>query len=310
MHSTHPTRSEGASKRPQALLKGDTIAITSTARFLPEEELKPALHLLEQRGYRVRVAPHVSRPFHQFAGTDEERLQALQTFLDDAEVKAVLFARGGYGTVRILDGLNWEKFLAEPKWLAGYSDLTALHLMVQQRGVESLHATMPVNFSANHADSLSSLFSLLEGGGVSYEFPAHELNRPGSVQGKLIGGNLSVIYSLLGSPGLPDPEGCILFLEDLDEYLYHLDRMMQNLSRNGWLNKVGAILAGGLTDMRDNSVPFGYTPQEIMRQYADRHSLPLALNFPAGHLNRNLALPLGRRVRLEVGENPRLISLD
>lgn len=292
--------------QPAPLSPGDLIAITSTARFMAEPDLLPALNFLHDQGFRTQVDPVVYQPHFQMAGTDHQRSKALQSLLDNPEVKAIWFARGGYGTVRILDQINWDGFLANPKWLVGYSDLTVLHLKVQQLGVQSLHATMPVNVSTNTADSLTSMLNCLQGQGANYSFPAHPLQRSGSAEGTLIGGNLSVLYSLLGSSSLPNPKDCILFLEDLDEYLYHLDRMMQNLMRNGWLQQVKAILAGGFTDFHDNSVPYGKQAEEILVEYASRFNLPLALEFPAGHLARNLALPLGRKVHLEISETPAL----
>lgn len=290
--------------QPAPLHAGDLIAITSTARFIAEPDLLPALSFLNEHGFRTVVDPVVYRPNHQMAGTDKERLVALQALLDNPEVKAIWFARGGYGTVRILDQINWSKFTAEPKWLVGYSDLTTLHLKVQQLGFESLHATMPVNVATNSLESLSSMLNCLRGHGATYPFSSHPLQRSGSAVGKLIGGNLSVLYSLMGSPSLPNPAGCILFLEDLDEYLYHMDRMMQNLMRNGWLQNLQAIVAGGFTDFHDNSVPYGKQAEEILVEYASQFNLPLALGFPAGHLARNLALPLGRTVQLEVSDTP------
>lgn len=289
--------------RPDYLKQQDKVVIISTARKISQDELQPAIDLFSSWGLLVEKGEHLLGSFHQFSGTDEERLSDLQKALDSSDIKAVFFARGGYGTARLLDRLNLEGLKKHPKWLVGYSDLTALHLHVLAKlGMESLHATMPINISANpdpeSQKSIDSLHNLLFGKATNYELPAHELNKPGEAEGLLVGGNLSIIYSLLGSDSIPTNQNIVLFLEDLDEYLYHVDRMMLNLVRNGLLNRVAAILVGGMSDMNDNDIPFGKTAEQIIHGWVADTSFPVYFGVPFGHQKTNLALPHGRKVRI------------
>ena len=289
---------------PRFLTSGDTVGIVSTARKITAEELTVAVDLLDQWGLNVSLGRTVGAVSHQFAGSDEERRADLQQMLDNPEVKAIWFARGGYGTVRIVDGLDFTRFLEAPKWLMGYSDITVLHSQIHKLGVETLHAQMPLELEKKSVETVVSLQNGLFGIPPDLEYSSeNNLNRRGTTSGQLVGGNLSVLYSLCGSPSALNTEGKILFLEDLDEYLYHIDRMMQNLKRNGYLDRLAGLIVGGMTQMHDNTIPFGSTAEQIIREVAEAYDFPIALDFPAGHITDNRTLIFGRKVSLEIDEN-------
>lgn len=299
-------------KIPAPLSVGDKIAIAAPARKISQMELAPALDLFRSWGLEVVVPPDVFSSSHQMAGDDITRASVLQQLLDDDEIKAIICARGGYGTVRIIDRLDFSTFEKNPKWVVGYSDVTVLHSHIHQRcGVETLHATMPINISADAIsrkyDATESMRRALFGEALDYVFPEVEEGRRGVAEGVMVGGNLSILYSLCGSGSSIDTDGKVLFIEDLDEYLYHIDRMMQNLKRNGMLKNLAGLVVGQMSDMHDNAVPFGKNAQEIVMDAVSEYDYPVCLNFPAGHNEMdNHALIMGRKVRLTVGEETRL----
>lgn len=285
---------------PPYLQKGDTVAIVATARKISMEELQPAIDIINAWGLKVALSKNVFYSDNQFAGTDEERATDMQWALDDENIKAVICARGGYGTVRIIDKLDFTNFVKHPKWIVGYSDITVLHQHINQNfGVASLHATMPINFTKNQ-EATESLRKALFGEELNYSVPAHSLNRNGEASGELIGGNLSLIYALCGSKSDIETKGKILFIEDLDEYLYHIDRMMMNLKRSGKLQHLAGLIVGGMSDMKDNTIPFGKTAEEIIFDAVKEYNFPVCFNFPAGHIDRNLAIVMGKGIKLEV----------
>jgi len=285
---------------PPYLQKGDTVAIVATARKISMEELQPAIDIINSWGLKVVLSKNIFCIDNQFAGTDEERAVDMQWALDDANIKAVICARGGYGTVRIVDKLDFTNFVKHPKWIVGYSDITVLHQHINQNfGIASLHATMPINFTKNE-EATESLRKALFGEELNYTVPAHVLNRSGEASGELIGGNLSLIYALCGSKSDIDTKGKILFIEDLDEYLYHIDRMMMNLKRSGKLQVLAGLIVGGMSDMKDNTIPFGKTAEEIILDAVKEYDFPVCFDFQAGHIDRNLALVMGGVVKLEV----------
>ena len=286
--------------RPSALQKGDQIGIISTARKISKEELRFAKNTIEEWGLKVVFGKNLFQEYNQFAGTDLQRSADLQQMIDNSDIKAIICARGGYGTVRILDLIDFSDFQANPKWIAGYSDVTALHSTLHNLNITSLHSTMPVNFSDNTKTSLESLKQTLFGNLISYNFPRHNLNRIGHTKGKVVGGNLSIIYSLLGSNADINTEGKILFLEDLDEYLYHLDRMMMNLKRNGKLSNLAGLIIGGMSNMNDNTIPFGKSAMEIIAESVSEYDYPVAFNFPAGHVDDNNTIILGQNANLTI----------
>ena len=286
--------------RPSALQKGDQIGIISTARKISKEELKFAKNTLEYWGLKVVFGNNLFQEYNQFAGSDLQRSADLQQMIDNPDIKAIICARGGYGTVRILDLIDFSDLKANPKWIAGYSDVTALHSTLHNLNITSLHSTMPINFSDNTKTSLESLKQTLFGNLISYNFPRHKLNRIGHTKGKVVGGNLSIIYSLLGSNTDINTDGKILFLEDLDEYLYHVDRMMMNLKRNGKLSKLAGLIVGGMSNMNDNTIPFGKSAIEIIAESVSEYDYPVAFNFPAGHIDNNNTIILGQNANLTI----------
>jgi muramoyltetrapeptide carboxypeptidase len=287
---------------PPYLQQGNKIAIVATARKITLDEITPAIDLIKSWGLIPVIGNSIDTAHHQFADTDPKRTADLQYFLDQADIRAIWCARGGYGTARIIDQLKWKGFKQHPKWIIGYSDITALHAQVwQQTEIATLHATMPINISSNTPNAISTLQQTLWGKPCAYEaLPAHPLNRMGKAKGRLIGGNLSVLYSLIGTASAPKPQGNILFIEDLDEYLYHIDRMMLSLYRSGFLAKLAGIVIGSMTDMKDNAVPFGSDAYEIIAHYTQSYNYPRLFNFPAGHIADNRALIIGGNYALNV----------
>lgn len=294
--------------QPSYLKKGDKIGIVACARKISREEMAPAIEILKSWGLEVVLGKNVFNADNQFSGTDAERSDDLQTMLDTASVKAIISARGGYGTMRIIDKINFENFKKSPKWLVGYSDITVLHSHIHTLGIETIHATMPINFNKD-ADALETLRKALFGEKISYEIDSHSLNRKGVAEGELVGGNLSLLYALTGSASDIDTSGKILFIEDLDEYLYHIDRMMMNLKRSGKLSRLAGLVVGGMTDMKDNAIPFGKTAEEIILDAVKEYNYPVCFRFPAGHVDKNFALYLGRTVKLEISGTTKLTFL-
>lgn len=291
-------------RKPEPLQLGDEIRIVSTARKISLEELQPAIDQLNGWGFKTTLAKNIFSEYHQFSGTDHERAADFQDALDDSGVKAIICARGGYGTARILDLLDFSSFVKQPKWIAGYSDVTALHSHIhRQFGICTLHSTMPINFSNNSPEALESLRDALTGKKLNYTIPTHAHNRIGEAEGIITGGNLSMLYSLMASPSQVNTAGKFLFIEDLDEYLYHVDRMMVNLKRSGLLSNLKGLILGGLTDMNDNTVPFGKTAIEIVSEHVAEFNYPVCFGFPAGHLNDNRTIILGENAKLALGNS-------
>lgn len=285
---------------PTYLKKGDKIGVVATARKISESELAPALKIMEEKSLVPVLGKNVLGAHHQFSGTDAERCADMQHMLDDESIKAIIVARGGYGTVRIIDSLDFSTFAKHPKWIIGYSDITVLHSHINKTlGIATLHATMPINFLQD-AYATETLFNALFGEKIHYTFDAHPLNRNGRVEGELVGGNLSLLYALCGSVSDINTDNKILFIEDLDEYLYHIDRMMINLKRSGKLSRLKALVVGGITDMKDNAIPFGKTAEEIIAEHVAEYHYPVCFNFPAGHIKNNYALKFGATAHLTV----------
>lgn len=290
---------------PPYLKPGDKIAIVAPARKVSPAEMDVAISTLRSWGLQVVTGPHLFGENNQYSGTDEERADDLQMMLDDKDIRAIICARGGYGTVRIIDKLNFSAFEQHPKWIVGYSDITVLNSHIQtQFGIETLHATMPINFSDKGTEAATdSLRKALFGESLSYTIDPYILNQPGNVSGTITGGNLSILYSLTGTPSDIQTDDKILFIEDLDEYLYHVDRMMMNLKRSGKLSGIKALIVGGITKMNDNTVPFGRQAEQIISDYAREAGIPVCFNFPAGHIADNRALIMGREVQLNIDAN-------
>ncbi len=294
---------------PNTLQKGDTVAIVSTARKISKEELMPALQLLESWGLKAVLGKTIGAEANQFAGSDDLRTADFQQMLDDPNIKAIWCARGGYGTVRIIDKLNFSVFKKNPKWIIGYSDVTVLHSHIHNSGIETLHAQMCLEIENKTPETVESIRKVLFGENYNIEFERKgSLASLGVIKGQLIGGNLSVLYSLCGSASEMKTDGKILFIEDLDEMLYHIDRMMVNLKRSGYLRNLKALIIGGMTEMKDNKVYFGKTAEKIIIDLVKEYKYPVISNFPAGHIRDNRALIMGREVELNVTENKIALS--
>jgi muramoyltetrapeptide carboxypeptidase len=285
---------------PPFLKKGDTVAIVSTARKNLDDNLKPSIDLLESWGLKVKIGSTIGLNYHQLAGTDQQRAADFQDQMDNLNIKAIWCVRGGYGTVRIIDMLDFTKFKQNPKWIIGFSDVTVLHSHLNNMGIQSIHGTMPISIPKATKEAKESLKKALFGEPLSYTFSCDILNHLGKAKGQLVGGNLSIIYSLLGSESAIDCTDKILFLEDLDEYLYHIDRMMMNLKRNGCLSSLKGMIIGGMTKMNDNEIPWGKNAFEIIEEVTKDLKIPIIYHFPAGHVQDNRALIMGKTVTLEV----------
>jgi len=285
--------------QPPHLKKGDTIAITCPAKSL-KTPMTNAVKLLESWGLKVVLGETVDAVFHQFSGTDELRAKDLQQFINDKNVKAIIAARGGYGCIRIVDAIDWTSLLKHPKWLIGFSDITVFHLQLQKLGLQSLHGQMPSTIPDSSSQGLESLRKALFGETIKYEFENHLLNQKGETSGILIGGNLSLLIANLGSQSDVDYQDKILFIEDVGEYLYAIDRMLHTLDRAGKLAQLKGLVVGGFTDVKDNDIPFGFSVEEIISQIASKYNYPVCFNFPAGHINDNRTLILGREIILAV----------
>lgn len=286
---------------PPYLKKGDTIAIVATARKNIDDNLKPAISWLHSWGLEVVIGKTIGLDHNQLAGTDEERAADFQTQLDNPNIKAIWCVRGGYGTVRMIDLLDFTKFKQNPKWIVGFSDVTVLHSHLNTLGFASIHGIMPVSSKATE-EAKESLRKALFGEPLEYTVPCDQMNRYGTAKGELVGGNLSILFSLLGSLSAVNCDAKILFIEDLDEYLYHIDRMMMNLKRNGCLESLKGIIVGGMTKMHDNEIPWGKNALEIIDDVTKKYNIPIIYNFPAGHMADNHALILGKQVTLEAND--------
>ena len=287
-------------KIPPYLTKGDTVGILATARKIDMEPLEPAIKLLKSWGLNVVVGKTVGLDNNQLAGADWQRATDFQDMLNDASISAIWCAKGGYGTVRIIDRIDFTQFKKKPKWFIGFSDATVLHSHINNMDIATLHALMGISVAHATPEAVESFRKSLFGEKLSYTIPPHAFNKPGKAKGELVGGNLSVLFSIVGSPSEVDYKGKILFIEDLDEYLYHIDRMMMNLKRNGYFKNVKGIIIGGMTKMRDNDIPWGQDALEIIRDITKEYNIPICFNFPAGHIQDNRALVFGKEIVLDV----------
>lgn len=291
-------------KTPKYLSHGSRIVILSPAGYINPDFVRTAEAYLKSIGYQVEVSEHCLGWHNQMAGTDEERLGDLQQALDNPEVDAILCSRGGYGMNHLVDRIDMSKYMENPKWILGFSDITNLHILANKCGVRSLHCQMAKAIHNNSAaDCIKNIFKILEGEKISYTSVPNKLNRNGVVEGELIGGNMSIIYSLQGTDYSIDCDDKILFIEDLNEYLYHLDRMMINLKMSGRLAKLRGLVVGEFSDMKDNASPFGKTAYEIVREHTKEYSYPVGFGFPFGHIDNNQPLLEGGQYRLEVSES-------
>ena len=287
--------------RPPILVAGDLVAIVATARSVDRPSMEAAATTIRSWGFEVAFGNHLFDTCDQFAGKDQLRLEDLQWAFDNPKIKAILCARGGYGTSRILDQINFEKLLQTPKWVCGFSDVTALLCHLHKLNLESIHSTMPLLFKRpEHEGSCQSLKNLLLGESPVLKTKAHVHNQEGQAMGQVVGGNLSILIHLLGTSSELDTDDKILFLEDIDEYLYHIDRMILQLLRAGKLDKLTGLIVGHMTDMNDNEISFGKSAYEIIRSHVRMFNYPVGFAFPLGHDQPNIALPVGRVGQLSV----------
>ena len=282
------------------LHQGSKIAIAAPARMVTPEEMQFAINWLKERGFVPVYDDRLFAQHYIFAGDDDFRAAVFQQYLDDEDIEAIWLARGGYGSIRIIDKLDFTKFLQHPKWIVGFSDGTVLHGKLSRLGVPSLHAAMPFYFENKTLEAKHALFDALLGKPLHYEMPFHPLNRIGVMQGEIVGGNLSVLYGMIGSDTFPNLEGKILFIEEVDEYIYHIDRMMHALKRAGKLDHLKGLIVGGLTQIHDNSHPFGMTAEQVIAEAVAKQDYPVCFCFPAGHFDDNRPLFFGQEARIEV----------
>lgn len=297
---------------PPYLKTGDTIAITCPAGYMPAENAAVCIDVLKQQGYKVITGKTLgSNSENYFSGTDEERLKDLQTFLDDKNVDAILFGRGGYGTSRIIDKLCFKKFLKHPKWVMGFSDITVLHTyLYSNHKIASLHTSMAAAFNdGGHSEVfIAGMLAAMKGEKGKYEVPSHTLNRVGHAKGNLIGGNLSLLVNGIGTSSDIKTKNCILFIEDLAEQLYHIDRMMIQLKRSGKLKNLAGLVVGGFTEMKDTERPFGKNVYELIADAVAEYDYPVCFQFPVSHGKENVALKQGVKYKLNVKEQGSLLE--
>ena len=295
---------------PDFLKKGDVVGILATARKVDVESLKPAIKLLESWGLQVVIGRSIGKEENQLAGPDWLRATDFQEMLDNPKIKAIWGAKGGYGTVRIIDRIDFSNFQKKPKWIAGFSDMTVLHSHINNMGIETIHSFMALNAGTASIDVVDSFKRALFGDKLSYEIPPHPYNVFGKAKAEIVGGNLSVLYSVMGSKSEIDYHDKILFIEDIDEYLYHIDRMMMNLKRNGYFNGLKAVIVGGMTSMNDNEIPWGKDALQIIQDALKDYKFPIIYNFPSGHMKDNRTLILGKTVSVEVNEKGSKVSFE
>jgi muramoyltetrapeptide carboxypeptidase len=290
---------------PSPLKHGDRVTIVGPARKINEADVKHASDVLSSWGLKVFLSKNLFSTSHAYlAGSDEERLSDFQSAIDDREIKAIICARGGYGTTRILDALDFSPLKNSPKWIVGFSDVTALHLKLFRHNIASIHATMPILFAREDSQpSIESLRNLLFTGYCKIETIATDFNRKGAATGTVIGGNLSLVVDSLGTSTEPDTTHSILILEEIDEYLYKIDRLMVQLRRAGKLKNLRGLIVGHMTDIKDSDLKFGETVEQIILNATRDYSYPIAFRFPSGHENPNHAWIHGAEATLQVESN-------
>jgi muramoyltetrapeptide carboxypeptidase len=290
-------------KTPPYLKKGNTIGITCPAGYMPADKAQTCINTLQKWGYNVMVGKTLgSNSVNYFSATDEDRRDELQAMLDDKSIDAILFGRGGYGVGRIIDQLDFTQFKKNPKWLIGFSDITILHNHLHNKlKIASLHAPMAAAFNEEENEFILSLKNALLGKKGKYKITAHSFNKKGNVTGLLVGGNLTLLANCIGTPSDINTKGKILFIEDIGEQIYSIDRMMYQLKRSGKLQHLAGLIIGGFTDMKDTDRPFGKTVYEAINDIIAEYNYPVCYNFPVSHGKENVALKVGVEYELKVG---------
>ncbi len=288
---------------PDYLKKGDKVAIISPAGKIDKSKINNAVKILSGWGLDVITGKNSGKIYNQFAGTDEERIYDFQQMLDDKNIKAIFSSRGGYGSIRIIDKLNFDNFKKNPKWIIGFSDITVFHVYINNNlNIETIHGAMPKKFPdyPDENKSLKSLKSILFGNEINYGIKDHKLNITGKTEGVLTGGNLSILYSLNGTKYDIDTKDKILFIEDLSEYLYHIDRIMMNFKLSGKFDNLKGLIVGDFIDIKDNNTKFGKTVYEIIYEHISEYKIPVCFGFPAGHNDINIAMKFGNKIKFAV----------
>ncbi len=287
---------------PDYLQRGDKVGVVATAKKVNKANTLRGIDTLKSWGLDIKIGQYVFAEYMQFAGTDQERAEDFQRMVNDDELKAVFLVRGGYGSTRIIDLIDYNNLLNSPKWICGFSDITAIHAHLFRLGVASIHAPMPSFFYSLDQEALKWFKDLMFGKQKDLKVASSKLNRNGQVKAKMVGGNLSIICHTIGTPSEIISSRNILLIEDVGEELYNLDRMMVQLKRAGFLNDLAGLVVGQFTDMKDTD-PFGLEPYEIINQHVKDFDYPVAYNFPIGHSNKNYAVPIGMECEFLVDSN-------
>lgn len=296
-------------KFPHFLTKGSKIGLVATAGKTNKETIDRAVAIIENRGYKVLVANHALDSYYQMAGTDTNRVSDLQEFIDRPDIEAIFCIRGGYGTIRIIDQIDFSLFKSSPKWIVGFSDITILHAYLQnQLSIASIHGLMPINYKNPQMPDLDMLFNYLEGKTNNIKLHSHQFNKEGSASGELAGGNLTILNSLRGTDLDFDPKNKILFIEDVGDYLYRIDRMIHTLKIGHVFENIKGMIVGQFTDMLDNKHPFGKDAYEIIQNVTRDYNFPILFNFPAGHCSPNYPLILGKMISIDVNSKGATIN--
>ena len=290
------------------LHKGSIIALAASARKITLEEIQFGIDWLKEKGFVPVYDERLFASDYIFAGSDDFRAAVLQEYLDRQDIDAIWMVRGGYGSVRIIDKLDFTKFAQRPKFIIGFSDVTVFHGKMQRLGYSSLHTSMPYNFVNKTPEAMQSLNDALLGKPLHYELKPFALNRFGEAEAEIVGGNLSVLYGMMGSSSFPETDGKILFIEEVDEYIYHIDRMMIALKRAGKLENLKGLIIGGLTEIHDNPDPFGKSVEEVILEAVKDYDYPICFGFPAGHFADNRALVFGEKAELSVDRERIVVS--
>lgn len=278
------------------------IRIISPGKSIDPKHLDFAEGYLRSKGYEVSLGIHAAGQFNYFSGTEEERLQDFQEAIDDEELDVVLCSRGGYGCIHLVDQIDFRKYLYYPKLIVGYSDITVFHNRMSRMGYESIHGTAPLNFEENTAEALDSLIKLIEGDEIEYDIPNHSLNREGEVTEKIVGGNLAILCSMIGTHDELRTRNRILFIEEIGEPVYKIDRMMRQLKNAKLLSRLDGLIVGGITNVKDSSPTYGKTAEQVIRDVVEEYNYPVCFGFPAGHINDNRAIMFGREAKLLVSK--------
>ena len=297
---------------PPYLKKGDTIGITCPASYLTAANAGKCIETLQQWGFEVMVGKTLgSKSKNYFSATDEDRASELQYMLDDKNIKAIIFGRGGYGMGRIIDKLNFSKFNKNPKWIIGFSDITLLHChLYGHHKISSIHGPMTIGFNKekSNAESIESLHKILIGKKSGYTSKFHKNNRVGTAKGKLVGGNLALLVNAIGTASDFETKNKILFIEDIGEYYYAIDRMFYQLKRSGKLNKLSGLIIGGFTDMKDTERPFGKSIENIIKDLVEEYNYPVCFHFPISHGKENVAVKIGVEYELKITKTKTILK--